>query len=349
MQNNNKHIVFLTPGFAKSEKDSTTIPALQVFLKAISKSLPTVKLTLISFQYPHSNKRYNWNGIEVIPLNGKNKRLKKIFIWRKAVITLKKLHKKNPITTIHSFWIGESSSIGQYFTNKKGINHIITVMGQDARVNNIHSKKIIGSNAKIVTLSTNQQKDLLKMYNLKSTLIPWFINTIEFPKMQENSIDILGVGSLNKVKNYLDFIAVISSISKIKKELKVRIIGDGNLKEELAKKIKEMHLENTIELLGKLPRAKVIEEMSKAKILLHTSNYESFGLVFLEALYAGMYVVSYNVGIANSSKKWFIGANKYELSEYCKKILLDTDSNKERFSLTTKEDTMNAYLSLYNA
>jgi 1,2-diacylglycerol 3-alpha-glucosyltransferase len=329
MNKTNQHIVFLTPGFAESEDDSTTIPALQVFLKSLRKALPNAKLTLLTFQFPFTKKKYDWHGIEVIPLNGQNKRLKKLWTWKKALKRLHKLHKAQKIDAIHSFWIGECSQVGERFSKKYNINHIVTVMGQDATIGNSYAKNLIDSNAKMVTLSANHQTDLLKTYNLKSTIIPWHLDVAEFPALQENTIDILGVGSLNAIKNYSEFIEIISAIAKTHKNLNVAIIGDGVLRNELQLKIQNLGLENTITLLGKLPRTEVLEKMSQAKIFLHTSDYESFGFVFLEALYSGMQLVSYDVGLTKASEVWKVGNDKTGQIEACKTLLsiLNTQKN----------------------
>ncbi len=349
MNNTNQHIVFLTPGFAESEEDSTTIPALQVFLKSMRNALPNAKLTLLTFQFPFTKKVYDWHGIEVIPLNGQNKRLKKLWTWKKAFKTLQKLHKAQKIDTIHSFWIGECSKVGQRFAAKHSINHVVTVMGQDAVIKNSYAKNLIGSHAKMVTLSTNHQAELLKTYSLDSTIISWHLDVSEFPALQQNTIDILGVGSLNTIKNYFDFIDIISALAKTHKNLNVAIIGDGTLRSELEKKIKNLQLENTITLLGKLPRTEVLEKMAQSRILLHTSLYESFGFVFLEALYSGMQLVSHNVGLAKASKHWHVHESKIELIEACSSILLTESEHKKHITLSTESETINAYLSLYHA
>ncbi|WP_046756403.1 glycosyltransferase [Kordia jejudonensis] len=349
MKKTRKHIVFLTPGFAASENDSTTIPALQVFLKNIRKALPHAKLTLLSFQFPFTEKSYDWHGIEIIPLNGQNKRLKKLWTWKKAAKTLQKLHAKQKIDTIHSFWIGECARIGQQFADKYNSNHIVTVMGQDAVVKNTFANYLMHSKATIVTLSENHKVALKKTYGLNATIIPWHLDVTEFPALQENTIDILGVGSLNTIKNYEDFIDVISSLTKTYKNLNVAIIGDGALQKELKTKIQNLQLENTISLLGKLPRTDVFQKMATSKILLHTSLYESFGFVFLEALYSGMHIVSYNVGLAKASKHWSVCNQKAELIEACEIVFSRENEQKERITLSTETETINAYLSLYHA
>ena len=349
MSRTNQHIVFLTPGFAESEADSTTIPALQVFLKSIRNALPNAKLTLLTFQFPFTKKKYDWHDIEVIPLNGQNRRLKKLQTWRKARKTLKKLHKTQKIDTIHSFWIGECSKVGQLFSEKHSINHVVTVMGQDASIKNLYAKNLANPKTKMVTLSENHQAKLLKTYNLDSTIISWHLDVSEFPAFQENTIDILGVGSINMVKNYGDFIDVISAVAKTHKNLNVAIIGDGELRPKLERKIQNLQLEDTITLLGQLPRSIVLEKMAQSNILLHTSVYESFGFVFLEALYSGMKLVSYDVGLAKAFENWHVAESKIDLIEACEKLLSIPDAPKKRVILSSETETISAYISLYHA
>ena len=349
MNKPNPHIVFLTPGFAESEVDSTTIPALQVFLKSMRNALPKSSLTVLTFQFPFTKETYDWNGIEVIPLNGQNKRFKKIWTWQKALQTLQKIHKKQPIDVIHSFWIGECARIGQRFAKKHQINHVVTIMGQDASVKNSYAKSLLNSNAKLVTLSTNHQAELQKTYGLESVIIPWHLDTNDFPPLQENKVDILGVGSLNTIKNYEDFIDIISAVAKTQKNLNVKIIGEGTLQNELKTKIQNLQLEQTITFCGKLPRQEVLKKMAQSKILLHTSVYESFGFVFLEALYSGTHIVSYPVGLAESSENWHVSNHKIDLIEACEKLLSEADTEKKRIEFGSEAKTINAYISLYHA
>ncbi|WP_296381221.1 glycosyltransferase [Winogradskyella sp.] len=342
------HIIFLTPGFAESEKDSATIPALQVYLKALQKAKPEIKMTLIAFQFPFSNENYIWNDINIIPINGRNRRVKKLWVWKKAFLTLNKLHKENPIIAIHSFWIGECSLIGSRFSKQHNIKHIVTAMGQDANLGNRHIKSIESHNTQVVTLSKNQHSSLLENYNINSEIIPWFLDDVSFSELKASTIDILAVGSLNKVKNYELFISIIASLIKTHSHIKVEIIGEGIEQKKTENKIALLGLTKAITLVGKLDRKKVIEKMMQSDILLHTSNYESFGFVFLEALSTGMKIVSKNVGIADeNNEKWAVCNTEIEMIESCTKFL-DSTTKKERVILNSKEFTISAYLKLYN-
>jgi len=344
-----KHIVFLTPGFAYSEKDSTTIPALQVFLKALKKAKPDIVMTIITFQFPFFKETYNWNGIKVIPLNGNNNKFKKIVTWRRAFLLLKELHKKSPLTAIHSFWIGECSYIGEKFSLKYGIKHVITAMGQDANSNNRYASRLKKTKCYLVTLSNNHNKLLSHNYDLKSTVIPWGLDCLSFPVLKKNEIDILGVGSLNVIKNYPDFVTVISTLKKTYPNIKVEILGSGREEKKIKALILKLELEKNILIRGELPRKQVIEKMAQSNILLHTSTYESFGYVFLEALYSGMHIASYKVGIAEQMYKWHICSTKEEMTQACTSLLKTVVKEKERKLLTTEEKTITSYLNLYNA
>lgn len=269
-----------------------------------------------------------------------------MWTWHKANKTLDKLHKKHPIKTIHSFWIGECSMISARFAKKHGINHVTTVMGQDALAGNSYVKYI--QNSKIVTLSKNHHAELLKNYNLQSYVIPWSLDQTSVPTPKKSTIDILGVGSLNTVKNYSFFIEIIAHLVKIFPNLKVEIIGEGNEYTTLYKHILSKQLDNHIKLLGRLPRAKVLEKMTKARILLHTSTYESFGFVFLEALCAGMKIVSHDVGIANEQSFWRVcQIEKAAFANACSFFLNEKEVQKKRLCITDTAQTINAYKNLY--
>lgn len=340
------HIVFLTPGFAASDTDSTTIPALQDYVKFLSESMPETRITVITFQFPFKTKSYHWHTIEVIPLNGQNGKLNKPFIWFKAWKTLKQINKANKINIIHSFWIGECSFIGQLFSKKLGLKHIITAMGQDV-FKNKYAHFVNQNLSKIITLSKPHQSLLKKKYQLSSEIIPWNIDTTIFPDLRETNIDVLGVGSLNSVKNYPLFIRIIKSVVAKYPNLKVAIIGDGTELHHIQKSINQNDLASNITLTGKLSRSEVYAKMSSAKILLHTSQYESFGYVFAEALYSGMRIVSFAVGASKSIPQWKIATQESEMVEAVI-AFLNEDNSKSRVLLSTKEETVNAYLKLYH-
>lgn len=349
MNKNLKHIVILTPGFPKEESDTTTIPALQIYIKALRINKPQYHINIITFQYPFTTKKYNWFGATVFPLNGRNKKHKKLFIWRKAKKLLKKINQKESINIIHSFWLGECTLVGTNFTKNNRIKHIATAMGQDVNKNlflNLFLNKIT-NNCRIITLSKSHRKRLQKNYSLNSEIISWGVNPKKFLKEKEKTIDIIGVGSLEEIKNLSLFIKIISKVKKHFKHLKVEILGDGSFKYQLQREVTAYKLNDIIIFRGLLPRNAVIDKMSQSKILLHTSTYESFGMVFLEALHSKMNIVSFDVGFAEKLDDWFICETRNEMIKNILRLLnnFKVPTSKTAFSI---DETVIKYTKIYN-
>ena len=218
-------------------------------------------------------------------------------------------------------------------------------MGQDVLPANKYARLLGGFD--LIALSKKQQQILKNNYNKSSRIIAWGIQPENFPEISDKTIDILGVGSLNSVKNYSLFVEIIAQLSQQYKKIKVEIIGDGNLREDLENEIALKKLDEIIVLTGQLSRKEVLLKMSKAKILLHTSRFESFGMVFLEALYSQMQIVSFEVGIAEASEYWHIGSTKKELLEKLELAMQNKKmpAFKETFTI---EKTLSEYCKIYD-
>ena len=119
------------------------------------------------------------------------------------------------------------------------------------------------------------------------------------------------------------------------------------MRNKLLTKLHETQLKNTITVTGELPRKNVLEKMAKAKILLHTSNYESFGLVFLEAMYSAMQIISFEVGIAKESSAWKVCSNKEEAILKLREAL-SNQNQQERILLYDIKNTVSKYCTIYN-
>jgi 1,2-diacylglycerol 3-alpha-glucosyltransferase len=343
---NFNHIVFLTPGFAHNEQDCTTIPAIQIYIKALKHSIPELKITIIAFQFPFTTKKYSWHNCDVIPLGGQNKKRKKIQVWKSAYELLKKINTKNKISIIHSFWFGECTLIGYLFSTKYKIKHICTFMGQDVYSSNFYFKIVPIKKMKLVCVS-DFQKQFINNGNYKIYVIPWGTFTPFFKKNRSKTFDIVGVGSLIPVKNYNLFIDIVHEISK-ETPLKVLLIGSGVQKKQLEEKINKLQLTKIITLTGSLPYNETIEKIAAAKLLLHTSYFESFGMIFAEAIEAQTKIVSFKVGISKPSDNWEVCDSKINMIKACKKTLDNYQFIKTNLESYAIKNTVSKYINLYN-
>lgn len=96
-------------------------------------------------------------------------------------------------------------------------------------------------------------------------------------------------------KNHLKMIDMFNELKKKGIKEKLYIIGEGASYNELQERIKALGLENECVLLG--ARTNPMPFMKKAKLFIHTANYEGFGVVFVESMLCGTPVVAFDCPI----------------------------------------------------
>lgn len=93
-------------------------------------------------------------------------------------------------------------------------------------------------------------------------------------------------------KNHLKMIDIFNELKKKGIKEKLYIIGGGHSYDMLLSRIKELGLENDCLLLGQ--RTNPIPFMKKAKLFIHTANYEGLPTVFIESMICGTPVVAFD-------------------------------------------------------
>jgi len=109
-------------------------------------------------------------------------------------------------------------------------------------------------------------------------------------------LQILGVGRLTWEKGYDYAIEAMRLLADEGVRAELRLIGDGAMFEALAFARRQMGVENSVQFLGGLPRARVREEMLTADVFLHPSVSEGFGNAVIEAQVMGLPVVCSDAG-----------------------------------------------------
>jgi 1,2-diacylglycerol 3-alpha-glucosyltransferase len=340
------HILILTPGFPSDESDSSCIPPLQEFLINFKSRFTLTKFTIIALQYPSQNKIYYWHGIQIVSLAGNNKSLTKPYLWYKTLQRAKKINNFEPVTLVHSLWLGECALIGNILSNKFGCPHICTLMGQDVRHSNRYLRLLQNKNIKIVAISKTQSDQFNKITKKNvNKIIHWGIND-QLVNNIVRDIELLAVGSLIPLKNYSLLITLVEKISSIKKEIKCKLVGSGPEAIKLKQMVSDKKVKSNIEFTGQLSRTEIFMLMQRSKVFVHPSKFEGSGFVFTEALVNGMNIVSFNVGCARSHPKWFIAEDEEDFIHITKKLI----TSKLDFipvNLFPLSETVEQYASLY--
>ena len=227
-------------------------------------------------------------------------------------ISLKKLYnscekKYGKPDIIHSHFLEISYTAAQVLSGK----NIPLVMTEhlSALNNKVISQKLIdtGKNTyrfydRVITVGDNLAKSLEKNFGVSSVTIPNVADTQTFSlnlngkKIAESSekdnFRIISVGSLIKRKNMDLLIKAFARLHSIKPDSYLDIYGKGVEKENLQELINQYDLTSFVTLHGAKSRKEIAEKMAQADFFALASSVETFGVVYIEALSAGLPVVA---------------------------------------------------------
>jgi glycosyltransferase involved in cell wall biosynthesis len=348
--NKPRALVVITPGFPPDEKDTTCLPFLQIAVKAFQQADPFLKVIVLAHQYPFFFKTYQWNGISVTAFGGAAKgkfsRVYSFFrVWRKMF----KLTREYRIVGLLSLWLDKSAFIGNVSAKIYKLPHFCWLLGQDAKAGNRFVKLIKPKGGSLIANSDFIAGEFNRNYQiLPEHVIPVGVDPTMFKgEQQERDIDILGVGSLIPLKQYHLFLAVVKQLVTVFPNIKTVICGAGPELESLKKLIQDWDLTANVSLKGELPYPKVLQLMGRSKVLLHTSSYEGFAMVGLEALYAGAKVISFVRPMRKKIENWSYVYSLEEMVTLTTEILKDPDTVYEKVLPYSISDTAQAILKLY--
>ncbi|HUZ61620.1 MAG TPA: glycosyltransferase [Hanamia sp.] len=351
MKNNQPVLVILTPGFPKDESDTSCLPSQQIFIRSLNKIFPSLKIIILSFRYPFFTTAYYWHGNLVIPFNGTKKGIiAKMLLWSWFWRTLYKLKKENNIAGLFSFWCGECALIGKYFGKKNKLKHFSWLMGQDAKKGNKYIPLIRPKPDELIAMSDFLSQEFYKNYGIHTLqIIPNGIDASLFPALNaERDITILGAGSLIPLKQYDVFINIVKEIIEKMPGISVMLCGKGPQEIQLKQLIIQQKLQNNIVLTGEKPHLEILRFMQRTKIFLHTSSYEGFSTVCLEALYAGCHVISFIKPMLRDIDHWHIVQTKEEMIKKASYLLNDTTTQYKRVLVYSMDDSAKSVMNLFS-
>lgn len=148
----------------------------------------------------------------------------------------------------------------------------------------------------VVVQNDNNKKYFSKSVQKKCSVI---FNPVAFQPYKgialstEKSEKIVSVGRIIKQKNNLMLINSFKNICNEFENLKLVFYGEGNMKPELENRIKEMGIGGKVVFAGNVKD--VIDNIKDARIFVMTSDYEGMPNALLEAMCAGLPVISTKV------------------------------------------------------
>jgi len=346
-----KTLVILSPGFPADEADSTCVPPQQVFVRNLKKNFPDLNIIVLAFEYPFVPSEYDWCGVSVTALGGRNRgSLYRLLNWRRVRQKLSSINKQVQVIGLLSFWLGDCAYIGSLFARKYKLPHFTWILGQDARPGNKYVKRVNPQGSNLIALSDFIAAEFYKNYGIRpARVVPAGIDAEMFSTISfERDIDILGAGSLIPLKQFHLIVSLVRSLQEFFPRIRAVICGNGPEREKLATMINDLELDNHIKLVGELPQEEVLALMQRTKVFVHPSAYEGFGIVCLEALYAGAQVVSFVRPMEAEIAHWHIAVNQSDMKNRVKSLLSLPDADDTPVGLYLVEDTNRTIMQLFN-
>ena len=247
-------------------------------------------------------KTYRYRNFNYLP---KNSNMFYVFNKRMDILYKKIVEDEGKIDLIHcqsSFWAGISAS---YISKKYGIPLIITEHSSLERAVYIREsyKPFIKDSYltadKLIAVGNGLKNEMENFCGRKD--IEVIHNMIDLDKfyLSDKTNKTFKFFSLAFLEGEKGMDILIKSFAKffINKDFKLLIGGDGSQLKYLKKLSNELGISNQVEFLGALSRENVAKNMSECDCFILASKYETFGVVYIEALASGKPVIGvYNGG-----------------------------------------------------
>ena len=235
----------------------------------------------------------------------------------------------NSFDVIHAhYWL--SGLVAKEISNELNIpfiftSHSLGIFLDGYNKERVDCEKIVMTSTNLVTASSVFETMLIAdTYKIDENKIkkitPGVDRKIFIPDLSvEKENIILSIGRIQEQKGQLQTIEFLNNFKKIQNDFKCYFVGGPSGKHgneylhDLKQTIKDFNLDKHVEFLGDLPQTEIIELFKKAKLLIHTSKFETFGLVAIEANTMGVPVLTTNNGslmeIIENNKNGYLSEN----------------------------------------
>ena len=252
---------------------------------------------------------------------------------------------------IHAhYWL--SGLVAKHISNEFNIPFVFTahslgVFLDGYNKERVDCEKLIMASSDFITASSNFEQNLIsESYQIDKNKIkkitPGIDRSLFAPDLSANRKNIfLSIGRIQQQKGQRVTIDFLNNFRKIENDFVCYFIGgpSGNSGKEylveLKEQVVELNLETHVKFLENLPQTKIKELLNESKLLIHTSQFETFGLVAIEANSMGVPVLSTNSG--SFPEIIFSGVNGYladnlvdgNVNNYVRDLLRDNKTFEE--------------------
>lgn len=214
-------------------------------------------------------------------------------------------------TVINAHWLVPQGFVGVLVKFLTGRKLVITIHGGDVLSLNggimRRIKRFTLRHADVVCVNSSVTKAAcISLYQRDYVVIPMGIDAERFSsavastalKKQYglNDFTLLSVGRLSREKGVEYLLQAAKVLKESGKKFKVLIVGSGPLEADLKRYIADNDLDKSVRMTGWVDSSELPVYYKTANVMVGPSLFEAQGLVFLEALAAGLPVITTNAG-----------------------------------------------------
>lgn len=142
----------------------------------------------------------------------------------------------------------------------------------------------------------------------------------------------VSIGNLVESKRFDLTIKAFARKFRENPNVQLKIIGDGNLRKMLQEMTKQLGIEDKVTFTGRISRKQVISTLQESKVFVLPSDFETFGVVYIEAMACGLPVIGTKNG----------GAQEI-ITENCGKLIERDDLNELSEAMENIYNNYNSY------
>ncbi len=221
-----------------------------------------------------------------------------------------------PVDIVHSFFAIPSAPSGLLLARWAGCPHVLSVLGGDIYDPSkklsphrtpilkqtvramVHRSDRVVAESRDIADRTRMIYDAPEVDRIPLALHPFPYTKISRrelnPDFSDDSILLITVGRLVSRKRVDDLIDAVAHIDD--ERVRLIVVGDGPMRGELEAQARDRGVEDRVSFAGFVSEERKWQLLAASDVYVSATSHEGFGISFLEAMEAGLPVVSHDCG-----------------------------------------------------
>lgn len=150
---------------------------------------------------------------------------------------------------------------------------------------------------RVIAVSSSLKTSIFKATGVEAVVVPNVVTTeFHYAKKEHEGTTFVTTCVLEYHKRTNVLLRAFASLCRRYNDIALEIVGDGEQRESLVRLAKELCIVDKVTFHGRLPRAEIAEIYNICDCFVLPSAFETFGVVYIEAMAAGLPVIATHCG-----------------------------------------------------